>query len=270
MEESKKKVSFPKEPMALGILISLLVFVIFSLVDMLIYYFGKADPKLSTPMFSFLSIVLLAAVVVLSILKGKTLLSAFFFLLTLIVDNGLFFIRSLFTATISLATFGDFYDFLAFAIMVWLVISIVLQLKKARPSLNLQYPANYLVMFIILGYNLIFNGFNNSLALMLIFSLFVLLDGEHYLGWFIGARFIFGLSNIIDFIVIKSKFDGYKQTFGFWFNNILIIIFFVIGVIAIFKPYLFVLTKKAPECSEKPNEAANKDDSEQPNAEGVE
>lgn len=246
MKESKKKFVFPKDAFSLGIIISLAVFVIFSLVDTLIYYFSKFEVKFSATMFDFISILLLSAVVLFSVFKGKKLLGSIFFLLTLIIDPGFGFIRNLIYGNVSLSTFNDFYQFLALTILAYLVVIIVLQLKKDRPSLNLGCPQNYLLPLIVVGYSLIFIGFNNTLAIILVFAVLLLLGEANLIGWFVAARFAFGISNIIDFFLWKSEFPNYTESFGFWMNNVLILILFVLGVIAIFKPELFVLKKKAP------------------------
>ncbi len=254
MEKSKKKIMIPKQPMALGVLISLLVFIVFSLVDTLIYYFSKFEIKLSSTMFNFLSLGLLAVVVVFSVFKGKSLLGALLFLLTIIIDRGFVFIRNLIYGSISLSTFNDFYQFIAFAIMVFLVVMIILELKKGLPLVKAAFPLIYLLPLLVIGYNLIFIGYNSTLALILVFLLVFSFEEPDFIGWLVAAKFIFGFSNIIDFFVWKSNFEGYTESFGFWFNNTLIIALFVVGIIAIFKPNLFVLAKKETASEEVESE----------------
>lgn len=244
MEENKKKFDFLKESFSLAVIIPLFIFVVFSLVDTLIYYFGKGALKDATAMFSFLSILILSFAVVITLYKRKPLLGSILFLLTLIVDRGLSFIRNLIFASISLSTFDDFYQFLAFVFLVWLVVIIILQLKKAIPNLKFTYEVHYLLPLFVIGYALIFNGFNTTLAIILVFAMLVLFDEMALLGYVVMGRFIFGISHIINFIILKSKLDGYTQSFGFWMNNALMIILFTLGVISVFKPQLFIYKKK--------------------------
>lgn len=255
MKLTENKIQKPKGLFSLSLFVIVLVYSLFALIEMFLYYTGSTQLKQSFPVSNFLSAVLLGLMTIMMVSKGKTLLATVFFLLTLIIERGLSFIRASITGTISLSTFDGFYNFLVFAIMVYLIIILVVQLKNGLPKIEFKHPKSFILPLIVIGFYLVFISFNATLSLVLILVLLFWFEEENFVSWFIAARFMFAVTSIIDFFIIKNAFPGFNQNFGIWFQNILALGIFVLAVVSMFAPDLLVMSKPDnKELNQNPNE----------------
>ena len=243
MKLTENKIQKPNGLLSISLFIVVLVYSLCALIEMILYYTGSTQLKQSFPVSSFLSAALLGLVVIMMVSKGKTLLATVFFLLTLIIERGLSFIRTSITGTISMSTFDGFYNFLVFAIMVYLIILLVIQLKNGLPKIEFKHPKSFILPLIAIVFYLIFISFNATLSLVLILVILFWFEEENFVSWFIAARFMFAVTNIIDFFIVKNAFPGFNQNFGVWLQNILALGIFVLAVISIFSPDLLVMSK---------------------------
>jgi hypothetical protein len=243
MNNGEYKIQKPQDILSIGVMIAVMVYALFALLDVLFYYFGDTVIKQTFMIGGLLSAALLSFVVIFTLSKGKTLLGATFFILTLLIERGLSFIRTLIDGTISLSTFAGFYHFVVFAIFVFLVIVIVTLLRREIPKLNFKYLRNFLLPLIALAYYLLFVSFSGSLAFVLPIILLVFFDEEKFIPWYLTARFVFSVTNIFDYFIIKNTIPSYTQSFSTWLQNILGVGILVLAIISMFKPNLLMISR---------------------------
>ncbi|MDD2575289.1 MAG: hypothetical protein PHD47_02330 [Acholeplasmataceae bacterium] len=243
MNNGEYKIQKPQDILSIGVMIAVLVYTVFVLLDVLLYYFGDTAIKQTFMMGGLLSTILLSFVVIFTASKGKTLLGTTFFLLTLIIERGLSFIRTLIDGTISLSTFAGFYHFVVFVIFVYSVIVIVTILRREIPKFNFLHLRNFLLPLIAIGYYLLFVSFSGTLAFVLPIVLLVWFEEERFIPWFVTARFLFSVTNILDYFIIKNTIPGYTQSFATWLQTILALGILVLAIISIFNPNLLIISR---------------------------
>lgn len=247
MNNKENKIQNPQNIFSIGVMIAVLVYAFFVLLDLLFYYFGDTAIKQTYMIGGLLSTALLSFVVIFTVSKDKTLLGTTFFLLTLIIERGLSFIRTLIDGAISLSTFAGFYHFVVFAIFVFLVMVIVTILRREIPKLKFNHLRNFLLPFIAIAFYLLFVSFSGTLAFALPIILLVLFDEEKFIAWFITARFVFGVTNVLDYFIIKNTIPGYTQSFGTWLQTILALGVLVLAIISMLNPNLLMISRHTKE-----------------------
>lgn len=226
----------------LMIIITAGIIVLFGFVDLIRYYTRSKPITLTSPIGTFLSLLVLAMVSVIIALKGKNFLGALLLLVLKVLNSGVLFIRQILTENLDFETFAGFETLTYFVLAILLIVFIILEVKKGyKPILETFRRPNQFILavaslvFFLIFRQVMFAVFFSSILLML-----VLFDEESFVPQIIVHFSIIYLFSLIDYFIVLNQNPNYEMSLYNGFETVLGIVLLVFAFVSIIKPNFLV------------------------------
>lgn len=201
------------------------------------------DPKLLWPIGEAISLMLVALITILLVLKGKGLLANLLLLFVPVVDRGLVFFRDVFNDTSDFSNFAGFSSLLYLLILVALIIVLVFQVKELKGTCPFvkDKPTMMIYLLIVAGIILFFNTLAALVFVAVIVALFVLFGEQRFIPLYIATIFASAPFRIIDYFILENSNMVVRgmYPFGWWVQMIVYLAALTVSIILYFVPNLF-------------------------------